>query len=205
MGKERTTNSLLIFKLPYFCFHIAEYLLRGTLMKTRTWGLPLALLLSLVIPSVGITDSTGPLVEALRGSMNSYRNSAPLDYVPDPYCASGADGGAVGIHFVNGGLIDNVLNAAEPEGLYYEPLEGGRIRLTGAEYAYISGDVNADTPVHLEGHLLHHMVAPNRFGIPVDWLRLNVWAFKPNPNGTFASDHANVSCDAYDPNLHPQP
>ncbi len=186
-------------------------------MQTRGWALPLTLLLSLVIPTVGIADdddsekngrAKGELVKALRASvMNSYRYSAPPGYVPDAYCASGADGGAVGIHFVNFGLVDNVLNAAEPEVLYYEPLPGGKIRLVGAEYVYVELPFGTPpvTPQHVEGHLLHYMVAPNRFGIGVDWLRLNVWAWKRNPNGTFASDNPNVSCDAYDPNLHPQP
>ena len=175
-------------------------------MQTRGWALPLTLLLSLVIPTVGI--AADDLVKTLRASLgNSYRDSPPPGYVPDPYCASGENGGAVGIHFVNGALVDNVLNAAEPEVLYYEPLPGGKIRLAGAEYAYFElpfGDPPV-TPQHLEGHLLNYMVAPNRFGIPFDWLRLNVWAWKPNPNGTFAGDNPNVSCDAYDPNLHPQP
>jgi hypothetical protein len=183
-------------------------------MKTRGWAVALTLLLSLVIPGVGATDGSekhgrakANLVKTLRASFIGYRYSAPPGYVPDAYCASGADGGAVGIHFVNGALIDNVLNAAEPEVLYYEPLPGGKIRLVGAEYAYFELPFGTPpvTPQHLEGHLLYYMVAPNRFGIGVDWLRLNVWAWKLNPNGTFAGDNPNVSCDAYDPNLHPQP
>ena len=100
-------------------------------MQTRGWALPLTLMLSLVMPTAGIaddgdseknSDTRGPLVKTLRASMSSYRNSAPPGYVPDPYCVSGVDGGAVGIHFVNFSLADNVLNAAEPEVLYYEPL-----------------------------------------------------------------------------------
>lgn len=192
-------------------------------MQTRGWALTLTLLLSLVIPSVGFSDDRGShndnsqsqrhtpsaLVKALRASlMNSYRHSAPPGYVPDPYCASGADGGAVGIHFVNFELaVDGVLDPAKPEVLYYEPLPGGRIRLAGAEYVYLQlplGDPPV-TPQHVGGHLLHYMTTPNRFPLPFDWLRLNVWAWKYNPNGTFASDNPNVSCDAYDPNLHPQP
>ena len=48
-------------------------------MQTRRWALPLTLLLSLVIPGVGVTqDSEDPLVKALRASvMNSYRDSPP--------------------------------------------------------------------------------------------------------------------------------
>jgi hypothetical protein len=140
--------------------------------------------------------------------INSYRHSAPPGYVPDAYCASGENGGAVGIHFVNFGLVDDVLNADEPEVLYYEPRSDGRIRLVGAEYVFISPDpLNTPpaAPQHLEGHLLNYMAAPTRFGLPFDFLRLNVWAWKRNPNGTFAGDNPNVSCDAYDPNLHPQP
>ncbi len=179
-------------------------------MKTRGWAVPLTLLLSLVIPGVvGATDdSEGPLVKALRASvMNSFRDMAPPGYVPDPYCASGVDGGAVGIHFVNFGLVDDVLNAAEPEVLYYEPLPGGKIRLVGAEYVYAEVPFGPPpvAPQHLEVHLLQYIAAPNRFGIPFDFLRLNVWAWKQNPNGTFAADNPNVSCDAYDPDLHPQP
>jgi hypothetical protein len=172
-------------------------------------------MLSLVIPTLGVADDDNSekhrrakanLVKTLRASFVGYRQSAPPGYVPDAYCVSGENGGAVGIHFVNFGLLldDNKLNPAEPEVLYYEPLPGGRIRLVGAEYAvFVSEPTN--TPLALEGHLLNYMVAPNRFGIPVDWLRLNVWAWKRNPNGTFAGDNPRVSCDAYDPNLHPQP
>lgn len=195
-------------------------------MQTRRWALRLILMLSLVVPTLGIADdgdtekhsnnaeksggARSQLEKTLRASMSSYRNSPPEGYVPDPFCVSGVDGGAVGIHFVNFSLVDNVLNAAEPEVLYYEPRPGGKIRLVGAEYAYFA-PAGQDTallpfePVHLDGHLLQYMVAPNRFAIPVDWLRLNVWAWRNNPNGTFAADNPRVSCDHYDPNEHPQP
>ena len=148
-------------------------------MKTRGWALPLTLLLSLVIPTVGIAGDSdsdsdsdskkngrakSELVKTLRASFIGYRNSAPPGYVPDPYCASGENGGAVGIHFVKGVLVlDGAVNAAEPEVLYYEPLPGGRIRLVGAEYVYVELPFGTPpvTPQHLEGHLLNYMVAPN--------------------------------------------
>ncbi len=192
-------------------------------MQTRRWALPLTLMLSLAIPTLGIADdgdseklgidlekagqSTGQLVITLRASMGMYRNSPPPGYVPDPYCVSGDERGAVGIHFVNLGLaFDGILDPANPEVLYYEPLRGGRIRLIGAEYVYIDPDFGLPvTPQNVGGHLLHYIFAPNRFGIGVDWLRLNVWAWKRNPNGTFASDNPRVSCEHYDPDLHPQP
>ena len=186
-------------------------------MQTRGWALPLTLMLSLVIPSLGMADdgdskkhssAKANLVKTLRASFMGYRNSAPPGYVPDPYCVSGENGGAVGIHFVNFDLaVDGVLDPAKPEVLYYEPLPGGGIRLVGAEYVFLELPLGTPpvTPRHVAGHLLNYMVTPNRFPLTFDWLRLNVWAWKRNPNGTFAGDNPRVSCDHYDPDLHPQP
>jgi len=173
------------------------------------------------MPTLGIADdgdsgknagATSQLVKTLRANINMYWSSPPPGYFADPYCASGVEGGAVGIHFVNFGLVDNVLNAAEPEVLYYEPRPGGKIRLVGAEYVYAEVPLLQDGAVvfapltvtnqHIEGHLLQYIGAPNRFGIPVDFLRLNVWAWRHNPKGTFAADNWRVSCDDYDPILH---
>ena len=182
-------------------------------MKTRGWVVPITLMLSLVMPTVGIADNDDSkkhsrakanLVKTLRASFIGYRHSAPPGYVPDAYCVSGDAGGAVGIHFVNLDLaFDGILDPAKPEVLYYEPRPRGKIRLIGAEYVYIDPEFGLPvTPQDVGGHLLHYMVTPNRFGIGVDWLRLNVWAWRRNPNGTFASDNPRVSCDHYDPILH---
>jgi hypothetical protein len=195
-------------------------------MKNHIWSLPIALLLVLANPSVGVSDdrdsksdnrdshrdARGPLVEKLRASpLSGYRDIAPPGYVPDPFCTSGGNGGAMGIHFVNGALLfDGVLDAANPEVLIYEPLPGGRIRLVGAEYIYFNGlppdsVLPPDAPKAVEGHLLNYAGSPNRYGIPWDYLQLHIWAWKRNRNGTFADWNPDVSCDAYDPDQHPQP
>ena len=85
-------------------------------MTTRIWGLCITLLLSLANSTVGMSDdrrsegndrdwqrnAEGPLVQGLRSSwLAGWRNRAPDGYVPDPFCTSGANGGAMGIHFVN--------------------------------------------------------------------------------------------------------
>lgn len=190
-------------------------------MKTYVWGLALALLLSVAIPTVGISDdensqpnARGPLVQELRsGWLAGWRNRAPDGYVPDPFCTSGANGGAMGIHFVNAGLLfDNTLDSLNPEVLIYEPLPGGRIRLVGVEYIYFNVEsldpfsvLPPDPPKEVKGHHLNYAGSPNRYGIPWDYLQIHVWAFKNNPNGTFANWNPNVSCDAYNPDRHPQP
>jgi hypothetical protein len=50
----------------------------------------------------------------------------------------------------------------------------------------------------LEGHLLHYSGAPNRHGIPA-FFQLHVWAWKENPNGTFADWNPLVACDTMSP------
>jgi len=116
-------------------------------------------------------------------------------------CVSGPDSGAMGLHYVNLALVgDGVLDASRPEIVIYEPLPDGRLKLTGADFLVFAADwhaANAVTP-QLMGQLLHLFESPNRFGLP-DFYTLHVWAWKPNPTGTFVNWHANVSCDAFRP------
>ena len=108
----------------------------------------------------------------------------------------------MGVHFVNFGLVfDNVIDVAHPDVLLYEPLPNNRFRLTGADYLVLSAPWNAannGTPPQLMGQLFHLFEAPNRFGLP-EFYTLHVWAWKDNPQGTFANWNPNVSCDAYNP------
>lgn len=164
------------------------------------------LLLSMAVPAVAGGDDDGkddrrswkasPLVKLIREATRQYRDPEVAKsmgyFVVDPWCVSGAAGGATGVHFLNPEFAgDDGVNAAEPELLVYEPTRDGRLRLVAVEYITF-----AAAPQALEGHLMHVTGAPNRFGIPVPFLRLHVWAWKRNPNGTFADYNPNVSCDA---------
>lgn len=114
-------------------------------------------------------------------------------------CVSGPDWGAMGLHYVNLALVgDGVLDPARPEIIIYEPLPNGKVRLTGADFLVFAGQwhaTNTATP-QLGGQLLHLFESPNRYGLP-DFYTLHVWAWKENPQGTFANWHSRVSCDAY--------
>ena len=139
---------------------------------------------------------SAPLVKLVREATRLYRDpetAKSMGYVVvDPFCVSGPAGGATGVHFLNPSLVeDGVVDAAKPELLVYEPTRNGRLRLVAVEYV-----VFAEAPVDVEGHLMHVTGAPNRFGIPVPFLRLHVWAWKRNPKGTFADYNPNVSCNA---------
>ncbi|HKQ15861.1 MAG TPA: hypothetical protein VJT80_20650 [Steroidobacteraceae bacterium] len=115
-------------------------------------------------------------------------------------CVSGPDVGAMGLHYVNMGLVgDGALDAARPEIVIYEPLPSGRLRLIGADFLVLAADWHAKhaAPPELDGQLLHLFESPNRFGLPA-FYTLHVWAWKDNPTGMFVNWHAKVSCDSFD-------
>ena len=138
---------------------------------------------------------SAPIVKLIRQETRQYRDPEVAKsmgyFVVDPWCISGSAGGATGVHFLNPALVDGEVNAATPELLVYEPTPSGKLRLVAVEYIAI-----AEGPLAVEGHLMHRTGAPNRFGSPGPFLRLHVWAWKRNPNGTFADYNPNVSCDA---------
>lgn len=110
-------------------------------------------------------------------------------YAPIP-CVSGVEGGAMGIHYVNGALIeDGLVDISKPEAVMYEPQADGSMQLVAVEYITTKG------PANLDGHLFSFTNAPNRYGLP-PFYELHVWAWRANPTGTFADMNPNVSCDA---------
>jgi hypothetical protein len=110
-------------------------------------------------------------------------------YTPIP-CVSGIDGGAMGIHYVNGKLIeDGEIDIGKPEAVMYEPDAEGKMTLIAVEYITTKG------PAALDGHLFSFTNSPNRYGLP-PFYELHVWAWRDNPTGTFADMNPAVSCDA---------
>ena len=104
-------------------------------------------------------------------------------------CVSGSDDGAMGLHYVNGALIeDDVIDIGKPEAVMYEPGPNGEMTLVAVEYITTKG------PASLEGHLFSLTGAPNRYGLPA-FYELHVWAWRDNPTGTFADMNPTVSCD----------
>jgi hypothetical protein len=115
-------------------------------------------------------------------------------------CVSGSDSGAMGLHFVNGDLVNgSVIDATRPQIVIYEPTPNGRLRLIGADYLVLADAWDkkhpADPP-QLMGQLFHLFEAPNRFGL-LAFYTLHVWAWKENPNGAFVNWHPNVSCQTF--------
>lgn len=109
---------------------------------------------------------------------------------------AGPDGGGMGIHYVNGGLVfDANVNAESPEALVYEPTRNGRLRLVAAEYIVFQSawDETHDDPPSLFGQEFELVEAGNRYGIP-PFYELHAWLWKHNPNGMFKDWNPLVSC-----------
>lgn len=107
-------------------------------------------------------------------------------FVSDGECVAEPSGG-MGVHWVNEGRIDSVVNATQPEVLLYEP--GRRFdRLVGLEYVAIA-------PVGQP---------PVLFGQPFEYgqdigdgnaiYALHVSLWRHNPSGMFAPYNPNVHC-----------
>ena len=145
--------------------------------------------------------STAPLAQEVRRVTDRYQDvsaATAAGYALFLGCVSSPTGGAMGIHYVNGDLVgDGKIDAARPEALIYEP-KGGKLALVGVEYIVIAAawDAANKTPPTLMGQVFHFNTAPNRYGIPA-FYALHVWAWRPNPHGTFVDYNPHVSCDGY--------
>jgi len=109
-------------------------------------------------------------------------------YAPIP-CASGIDGGAMGVHYVNAALLGaDVVDISRPQAVMYEPASDGKMTLIAVEYITSKG------PASLEGQLFNFTGTPNRYGLG-PFYQLHVWAWKDNPRGVFADMNPTVSCE----------
>jgi|SoiMethySBSTD1v2_1073268.scaffolds.fasta_scaffold1101689_2 hypothetical protein len=204
-------------------------------MKTAGFGRPLAhsLLAALMVsisPLQGVAQShddhgghstserhkptpqESELVQAVRTATEKYKNVRSVEGPGDGYelkfgCVSGGDFGAMGMHFVNFGLVDGEVDVTKPEIILFEPTPNGGIRITGADFltpvaawdaAHAVPPETHAAPPELGGQLFHLFDSPNRFGLD-PFYTLHVWAWKDNPNGTFGNWNPDVSCDAFNP------
>jgi len=114
-------------------------------------------------------------------------------------CVSGDSAGAMGLHYVNGDILNKgVIDPTHPPIVIYEPTPSGKLKLIGADFLIFADAWNAKNtaPPQLMGQLFHLFDAPNRFELP-SFYTLHVWAWKENPNGAFVNWHPNVDCQQF--------
>ena len=136
-------------------------------------------------------NGRNPLAEKVRVANDRFKDVAVAvaeGYAPIP-CASGVDGGAMGVHYVNAKYLNEAVpDIRRPQAVMYEPTADGKMALVAVEYITFKG------PASLEGQLFNFNGAPNRYGLD-PFYELHVWAWKPNPRGAFADMNPNVSCE----------
>ncbi len=140
-------------------------------------------------------QANSPLVLKVRKATARFRDinvALAEGYAPGTPCVSGPNSGAMGVHLINGALLGKEVDAETPEALIYEPSPNGRMRLVGVEIITFASDWVDEVPA-LDGHLLHYVGAPNRYGIPA-FYEIHVWAWRNNPDGTFADWNPRVTC-----------
>jgi hypothetical protein len=145
----------------------------------------------------------GALVKAVRESTERFKDVAAAEaqgYGLMFGCVSGPDYGAMGLHYVNFPLVQDIaLDVSKPEIVIYEPLPNGGRKLVGADFLVFAADwhaKHAETP-QIMGQLMHLIESPNRYGLPA-FYTLHVWAWKESTSGPFVNWHPTVSCAAFD-------
>jgi hypothetical protein len=150
----------------------------------------------------GQSENASAFLKVVRDSTARFKDvnvALAEGYVLQFGCVSGSDSGAMGLHYVNGDLVNRgLLDPTRPQIVIYEPMPDGSLKLIGADYLVIAQTWHANHPAPPEmmGQLFHLFEAPNRFGLPA-FYTLHVWAWKDNPNGAFVNWHPNVSCASY--------
>jgi hypothetical protein len=144
------------------------------------------------------------LLKIVRESTDRFHDVAQAEaegYALQFGCVSGDSSGAMGLHYVNGALINSgVIDPTRPQIVIYEATGHGQLKLIGADFLVFADPWNKDPnhsgPPELMGQLFHLFDSPNRFGLPA-FYTLHVWAWKDNPNGAFVNWHPNVSCEKF--------
>ena len=147
-------------------------------------------------------SQAGTLLKIVRDSTERFKDVAQAEregYTLQFGCVSGPDYGAMGLHYVNGALVNaGVVDATHPQIVIYEAQPNGHLKLIGADFLVVADawDKKNQGPPELMGQLFHYWDSPNRFGLPA-FYTLHVWAWKENPNGAFVNWHPNVSCQSF--------
>ena len=159
-------------------------------LGTRNWACRLALLSLLAAGAASAANGNRGLVEQVRAANDRFKDVAIAvseGYAPIA-CASGIDGGAMGVHYVKPSLIGETVDLKAPQAIMYEPAADGRMELIAVEYITTKG------PASLGGQLFNFTGAPNRYGLG-PFYELHVWAWKANLRGAFADMNPAVSCE----------
>ena len=187
-------------KLSYLTMHLAAFLALTSFAPAQQQARP---------QGQGDQDK---LVEIVRNATRQYlnvNNAIAAGYGPVLGCVSGSDHGAMGIHYVNGNLLNGEtllsngqLDPTKPQALIYEPQSNGELKPVGAEFIIFASALPPGAAPQVDGHLMLYIdgptasrpkATPNRYGLPA-LFELHVWAWEDNPHGSFVDWNDHVTC-----------
>jgi len=178
-----------------------------TIQRSSRMFLPILLLSSIAAGGpvlaagaapAGSSDNDATLIQIVQESTRQFADvnvAESAGYGRFLGCVTGPDHGAMGIHYVNGALLNGTLDPTHPQALIYEPSDG-KLRLVGVEFIVDQATWDAahgGAPPVLEGQSLQLVGFPNRFGVKA-FYELHVWAFRESPLGAYVDWNNNVSC-----------
>ena len=167
----------------------------GTTRRIRRL-IGLSLTLALTIP-VAASAESGDL-GAVRGATAKYHQVERA--IADGYqlgyngiitgCIAHPSDGAMGYHYFRADLIDDpAVDPLQPEGLVYESLPNGKLKLVAVEWI-VPGTALPDptaTPTVLGQDM--HVLNPT-----LGWYIHHAWVWKHNPSGVFSDWNPEVNC-----------
>jgi hypothetical protein len=115
-------------------------------------------------------------------------------------CISMKGMGAMGVHYVNGSLVDSKIQVRHPEAIVYRFPTNGHLKEAALEYIVLrsaweaANGADAARP-ELFGHRFNLTKAGNRFGLPA-FYSLHAWLWYDNPAGQFKMWNPKVYCPA---------
>lgn len=135
------------------------------------------------------------LVEIVRNATQQYQDvNNATGFTPVLGCVSGSDHGAMGIHYLNPTLLNGPIDPTHPQALIYEPQANGELKLVGVEFIILATALPPNSTPEVEGHLMNYIDSPNRYGVPVPFFELHVWAWRDSPLGPFVDWNNHVTC-----------
>ena len=148
------------------------------------------------------TAKLTPALLATRTALDKYKD--PMVAVRDGYFSTVAciefhgggpstsmeyKPGAMGVHFLNLGLVGPKLDSTKPQVLLYEPV-GDKLVLVGAEW-FVPAATGQDAADDLrpQAHGADGRAPADHAGRLHHW-DLHVWLWKDNPNGMFSATNS---------------
>jgi hypothetical protein len=174
--------------------------------RKRTLFLLLLAVAILVPASIAFADSRGSLDGSVPATapfhnLEAAKSAGYVVTVEDlakKTCIDQPGAGGMGVHMLNPDLLDENIDAQNPELLVYEPTDNGRMKLVALEYLVFKGAWEQEhgvgaAPPSLFGQTFMLTPAGNRYGLP-DFYALHSWIWKPNPSGLFQPYNPRVIC-----------